>query len=277
MHFQEISYYRCGGFDVAVSLADCQRAFLLLQLLGADERRLTQTAANKCLKAEVKKKLGLDARTANQLRNSLAEDGYLEKSRADRATSYALTERGLALLLSLEQYPTELVVSGKAINALIAAVQEQSGSWQGAGHVDRTVAAAQTTLAELERGVSELFHNARQRLQARPSPPEKLETPDLADVLWSEFQELHRERFGHSGLVPIHELRRRVAARLGAQAARHDVFDAEVQRLRQRGRVRLVPISDLRDASREQLNDSIPGVSETLFYLEPVHEPAALG
>jgi hypothetical protein len=67
-----------------------------------------------------------------------------------------------------------------------------------------------------------------------------------------------------------------VGKKFGPAAARHDQFDQVVKQLRQQSRIRLVSISDLRDATPEQLNDSIPGMNETFFYLEPAHEQSAL-
>jgi hypothetical protein len=100
---------------------------------------------------------------------------------------------------------------------------------------------------------------------------------DLPEIIFREFQGLAREKYGHTGLVPIHEIRQRVAERLGPEFAHHDIFDEKVQQLRQQRRVRMIPISDLRQATPGQLNDSIPGVNETLYYLEPAHERAGVG
>ena len=79
-------------------------------------------------------------------------------------------------------------------------------------------------------------------------------------------------------MVPIFEVRRRVGELLGPQAARHDVFDPRIRDLRRSGRLRTIAISDLRDATDEQLAESIKGINQTLFYLEAsTHETSRTG
>jgi hypothetical protein len=286
-----ISLFPFGGRQVDEKLLEHQKAFLLLQLLGADDRRLTLGNANKPLKREGKL-LALTTQGANQLREKLAEEGYIQKTKAGRSIQYQLTDRGLALLLSLEQYPKDFLVHGRAINALVNAAREQAAAWDASdptGDRMRVQARTQAILDELQRAVMQVFASTRQKLSSAYRPPaestiepaaeEFRPTPlpdDLAGKILAEFEELHRERHGHTGLVPIHEVRQRIADRFGPEAARHNVFDGQVQLLRQQQRIRMVPISDLRDATREQLNDSIPGVNETLFYLEPAHEQPAI-
>ncbi len=81
------------------------------------------------------------------------------------------------------------------------------------------------------------------------------------DKLWPEHQ--------HDNLVPIHALRASVRERLGDEAAGHEVFDQAVLDLwRNKQGVTPVPISDLSQASKQQLADSIPGPGGTFFYLE---------
>ena len=230
-------------------LAEHRKALLLLHLLLAPGRKMRKAEANRRLTSAQQKKLDMKVTAANQVREELARDGFLDKTheKTGRAAAdyYRLTDRGFALLGTLEQYPTlDVRMKGKVFNELIVVVRAEAHSWQGP---------AATAAPE------------------PPLPPER-----LAEGILAEFEELRRERFGHTGLVPIHEVRRRVAGKYGPEAARHDVFDAQVQQLRQQRRVRLVPISDLRDATPEQLNDAIPGVNETLFYLEPVREQLVL-
>jgi predicted transcriptional regulator len=227
-------------------LLEHQKALILIHLLLAKDRRLKKAEANRKITAAAKKYLNLSVSGANQLREELVREGYLskitEKAGRRRVESFELTERGLALLASLEQYPTfELRVKGRELNALIAAVREMRDTWQP---------------------------------RAAPTLPQA--TGDVSDLILAEFKELRREHFGHTGLVPIHGLRRRLAQKYGAETARHDVLDPQLQLLRQQNRLRLVAISQTSDATAEQLNDSIPGVNETLFYLEAVHEQPVL-
>lgn len=83
----------------------------------------------KAITGVLKKALSLTAAVANRVRDELAQEGYLVKSRQNRTIYFRLTDRGLALLLALEQYPANLTVCGRAVNCLVSAVREQSASW----------------------------------------------------------------------------------------------------------------------------------------------------
>jgi hypothetical protein len=169
------------------------------------------------------------------------------------------------------------------INELVNAVREQLGAWQAPeslSNLIRSLADAETRFSSLQRQVGDLFEQTRTRLVGsvhRLAPTASLEPPqDLTAAILAEFETLLQERHGHQGRVPVYELRRHVADKFGPEAARHDRFDPVVKQLRQQNRIRLVSISDLRDATPEQLNDSIPGMNETFFYVEPAHEQPAL-
>jgi DNA-binding HxlR family transcriptional regulator len=229
-------------------LVEHAKALILVQLLVAPGRKMKKSEANKRLTTGQRKSLDLGLASANQLREQLAKDGFLsreQKPGRGAAVSYKLTDRGLAMLGTLEQYPPlQIRMKGDQLNALIAAVRAEGSAWQAP--------------------------------KPEPIPSPKPVPERLHEAILAEFEDLRRERYSHAGLVPIPEVRRRVADKYGAEAARHDVFDTHVQQLRQQRRLRLVPISDLRDATPEQLNDAIPGVNETLFYLEPASEQLAL-
>jgi hypothetical protein len=99
---------------------------------------------------------------------------------------------------------------------------------------------------------------------------------ELAEAVMAEFRDLRRERHGSSGLVPIHEIRQRIVERFGPTAGRHDLLDEVILGLWRSQRLGLEGISDLGKATNQQLNDGIPGVSGTLFYLEtPREQPVA--
>ena len=100
-----------------------------------------------------------------------------------------------------------------------------------------------------------------------PGPGPAPAAGDLAAAVLEVFEELRREKYGHTGMVPIHEIRRGIAGRLGPAAARHDVLDEAIKRLG-RERLRMLPINDASHVSAEELNDSIRGLNETWFYLE---------
>jgi hypothetical protein len=224
---------------VSVTVHDCQKAFLLLQLLGQENKRLMRSEANEALRwAANRKSLALDVRAANSLRDELTSAGYMRKQRArtprgGMADYYELTERGLALLLELPQYPGPIVVPGRAINELLLAGRQAQTAWQ--------------------------------------APPASSDR-DLARLIVEQFESLRRERYSHTGLVPIPVLRSSVADACGPEAANHEILDPLIRRLWREGRLQMVPISDLRDATAEELADAIPGVNETLFYLEMPRE-----
>jgi len=110
---------------------------------------------------------------------------------------------------------------------------------------------------------------ARETAAWQPAADQPAAKQDLSQAILDAFEELLRERHSSSGMVPIHEVRALLHERLGPEQAEHKTFDPCVKALRREGRLRVISISDLRSATREQLDDSIPGVHETLFYLRP--------
>ena len=84
------------------------------------------------------------------------------------------------------------------------------------------------------------------------------------------YSDLVRKR-----MVPIHEIRTFVRRRLGDAAARHDSLDSVLLEMRRRMSWRVIPISDRSRATAEELQDAVPGVGETLFYLEADRESVA--
>jgi DNA-binding MarR family transcriptional regulator len=209
-----------------------QTTHLLFQLFKADGQTLGKGEANR---RRGPTDLELTPSAANLLRRQLAQQGALEIIKGSRSESYRLTPRGEELLATLRYYPTgQFSLKGRQLNAIL----------------DRVAGAA------------------RGHQQAAPTPEVAAPAADLARVVYEEFEELRRERYGHTGLVPIHALRHRVAEKYGPQTARHDVLDEPIRALWRQGRVRLVALADLQRATAEQLNDSVPGVNETLFFME---------
>jgi hypothetical protein len=207
-------------------LLEYQRALLLFHLLAAPNRTLAKSDANKKLTSATKKSLDLTTSAANEIRDQMTAEGFLERLVGKRSVRFRLADKGLAMLAAQEQYPTlDIRLKGREFNALLAAVRELARDWQRPGQ-------------EL----------------ATPSIPE-----DLASKILGVVQELQRERAGYSQLVPIYEIRLQVAKKWGAAAASHDVFDEEVKLLWREKKLRMVPISDMRDGTAEQLMHSIPG------------------
>ncbi len=97
---------------------------------------------------------------------------------------------------------------------------------------------------------------------ARPAPD------DLPAAVLKIFHDLKREKFGHTGLVPIFEVRRLVASRFGPESARHDVLDETIKGLWRAGRLTLLPLNDATGVSVDEMNDAMPGLNEVWFYLE---------
>ncbi|HEX8914881.1 MAG TPA: hypothetical protein VF796_21185 [Humisphaera sp.] len=97
-----------------------QQAFLLLQLLAAPGRTLTDGQANKLPKV-AKEDLELTGPLAGQVRRKLADRGFLTAERAGRSLHVTLTDAGLAHLATLPHHPAgTFAVSGDALNALVA-------------------------------------------------------------------------------------------------------------------------------------------------------------
>jgi DNA-binding PadR family transcriptional regulator len=234
--------------ETAISdeVREAQKAYLLLQLLDADAQTLSRGAANR-FKNGPHTSLGLKPAIANFRRAKLAEQGYIRITSAGRSEEYTLTPDGLDYLASDTTHlkHARFKLQGKTLNALVAAARESS--------FERDRPASSTT-------------------PERPVPSEA----ELAEAVLAEFQELRRERHGRSGLVPIHEVRQRIANRFGPAAARHDLLDDVILNLGRQNFLGLLAISDLGAADERQLNDSIRGVNGTLFCLEiPREQPVA--
>jgi predicted transcriptional regulator len=221
------------------------RTYLLLQLFQAPGQTLEQKVANRL--GATGNKLDLNASRANSIRKELAEQGLIQIVKQGRNANLKLTPAGRVELGARGLFPDsmEFKFSGKALMALLDAVRDSTRDFEG----DQPRAAGQVRAA-----------SGRQ--------------VDLSQAVLEEFDDLLREKHSRDGMVPIHEVRARVRQKYGADLARHDVLDAEIQRLRREGKVRLSAIADLQQANQDQLDDSIPGVNETLFYIEPAHEEA---
>jgi hypothetical protein len=230
---------RPGAIDEAAisdEVREAQKAFLLLQLLDAEGQTLARGEANK-FKNAPHVSLGLKAGIANYRRAKLADQGYIRVTPARQTETYTLLPDGLDYLA---RNTTHL---GHATFKL-------------KGKTLNALAAAATE-SSFERG--------------RPADP-----TELAEAVLAAFHELRRERHSRSGLVPIHEVRKIIADRFGPGTARHDVMDEVILELWRQQRLGLEAISDLAEASEQQLNDSIQGVHGTLFYLEaPREQPVA--
>ncbi|QOV92020.1 hypothetical protein [Humisphaera borealis] len=223
------------------NLVPFQRAFLLLQLLSAPDRTLTEGQANK-LPLVAKEDLELTGPLASQLRRKLTAHGYLQERKEGRSLFVTITERGLAYLATLEHHPAgKFTMTGEALNSLLAARGKRPAEQQGDTSGDDR-------------------HARRDGGSGVPS--------NLGAAAFEVFRELARERFSRDGMVPIFEVRREMAGRYGPAAARHDTLDGPLLELWRNGKIRLVSISDTRGASASELEESITDAYETLFYME---------
>lgn len=246
-------------------LAERRKAYILLRIQLGDGGRLKQSELpgkfglgilrQLDLGQFVTRKKGevyaLDRPALDGLLEVLVEGGYLTRSKEKRTVYLTITETGQALLFASKQYETiAFTIKGEQLNRLFTDIE------------------ARLSFDDPTPVVS-------------PAPPvdsERFETAipleNLASEVLAELDGLLQEQFADSEVVPIHLIRSRLAERLGESAASHDTLDPVLQQLARQRKVRLMPISDNRDASEAELAASIPGVNETLFYVKAVHEPA---
>lgn len=210
-------------------------SYLLLQLYLAPGRTLPLAEANKPNARWTT--LRLNPATARALRIQLFEEGHLTWEPHGRREKYSVTARGVGQLARLPFLPVqEIKIKGELLEELLRAAHQQSPTGER----------PETTTTN------------------RAAPV------DLRAAILQEFERLKRGEHHRSGVVPIHKVRSAVRERLGANDASHDVFDPEVKKLRAEGKFRLIAITDLSSATRQELDDSIPGFRETLFDMEAV-------
>jgi DNA-binding PadR family transcriptional regulator len=218
-----------------------QEAFILLQLFqltpskGPRVKRsdlndkLKTTAAKAQLEFDTKN----DPNTVDYHLASLAARGCLTEFRKGSAFSYQLVpERGIAALVQAKQHDAvKFQLTGELLNALIDAA----------------------------RGSAPAAHPK----EAPPTAKRELAARDIEKLI----TDLRANEYAGKNLIPIHAVRRVVREQFDAEAASHPVFDALVKQMRSDGQIRLIAITDIRDASPEEMADSIPGVNEALFYI----------
>lgn len=210
--------------DANPAVQGFRKAYLLWQLFAAKEFTLQKGQANRFPKV-VTQDLEMNAVTANRQRAALIEQGYIEEVKSGPALMYRLTPSGRKMVGTWDQHPSlPLPLTGSTLNEFRSAVRESGGT---SVHVAAEVKAAPPT--------------------------------DLSEAAFEAFQYLRRERYSHTPLVPIYAIRRRVAELFGPESARHDVLDEPILELWRQGRVRIIPISDLRDSTEDQRADSIGG------------------
>lgn len=219
-----------------VAIRQGREAHLLLQLIDAPSAGYF---AAELKKKSVPEKLMLNPATARHLRGDLVVRQFIAVARtSSKSERFSLTQAGISKLVTL---------SFDVFDKL---------SLSGLGF---------TKLLSVARGCKIVSPDPI------TGPPEAPTTKQLESTVMEIFIELHRERHSVSGLVPIHEIRAAIRKRLGNEAASHSVLDSAILGLWRGKRLRIVPIVDRGSASAEELQDSISGVGETLFYLEANH------
>ncbi len=110
---------------------------------------------------------------------------------------------------------------------------------------------------------------ANSSIPANVDQPPVPSQSDLDRLILNGIDKLHTEQYYTTGLVPIHALRAWIATRAGETAASHAVLDDRLKTLRGQNHFRLVAISDTQGVTEDQFAAAVPGVNETLFYVEP--------
>jgi predicted transcriptional regulator len=90
-----------------------QQSFLLHQLATTSVGTLTQSAVNQSIPKQIGAELGLNAKTANDLRAKMIVAGWLNGEKVNRVFTYFITEAGRKQLRELERYLPLMPAKGK--------------------------------------------------------------------------------------------------------------------------------------------------------------------
>lgn len=234
--------------DMPDEQLQAQEAFILLQVFRAKERKLTRSDLNAKLKTRAAMgQLEFDVKeapaTVDYHLAALVEKGCLDAQRQSNSVGYSLNpEQGAKALAATRQHDgVSFTLNGETLNALLAAAR-QSKPVQSLPEESPLVDEPATDPAPVSR---------------------RLGPHDITKYI----DQLRSDKFAGKDLIPIHEVRRLVAEQHSDEAASHPAFDPLIKRMRSEGQLELIAISDNRDATREQLDNSIPGMNETLFYI----------
>lgn len=242
-------YLRPARPEIPDEQLQAQEAFILLQVFRAKEQKLTRSDLNGKLKSKAAMgQLEFDVKaspvTVDYHLAELVDKGSLVEQKRGVSVSYSLhPEQGAKALASVKQHEAvSFTMTGETLNALLAAARHSK------------VAEPQVEISSQADGF----------IAPAPTPAAKpLEAYDITKYV----DELRSDKYAGKSQIPIHEVRRLVADHHGEDAASHLAFDPLIKQMRSDGQLRLIAISDNRDATQEQLDDSIPGMNETLFYI----------
>ncbi len=234
--------------DLEPKQLHAQESFILLQVFRAKERTLTRSGLNDKLKSRAAVgQLEFDVKeapaTVDYHLAELVEKGYLDEQRPAPSGRFTFNpEKGPKALASAKQHDNvTFTMTGEILNALLDAARQStpSGPEFDEGPADNEPASV-------------------------PAPASRaLGEPDIVKYI----DHLRADKYAGKGLIPIHEVRRLVAEHHGDEAAGHPAFDPLIKRMRSEDKLELIAINDKRGATQEQLDASIPGMNETIFYI----------
>ena len=246
-----IAHLRPARPDFSDELLQAQEAFILLQVFRAKEQKLTRSDLNGKLKSRAAVgQLEFDVKAAPETIDyhlaELVDKECLTVLKRGVSISFELNpEKGAAALASSKQHEAvSFTLTGETLNALLAAAGRSNGAISAS---DGEVRYEAPTAVEVE-------------IEPQPASLSSLEIIRYLDQLRSG-------KYAGKDQIPIHELRRIVASQHGEEMAAHKVLDPIIKEMRSNGQLRFIAISDNRDATQKELDDSIPGMNETLFYI----------
>ncbi len=241
-----------GKPDASADIIAYQEAYILLQFLRVKQDKdasMTRSELNGKLKTksakesaefDPKNKEIIDYHVYNLVRNEC-----LEEQRKGASTRYTLTDEGRKALGAANQHETvSFTFTGAALNTLLQAARDSSTKPQ-----------------------PEADHTPVEKVETAHHAPAK--SPTIKPKQIHEFiAHLKADKYAGRDLIPIHEVRTLVAHHHGPEAASHPVFDPMLKRMRSEGELEIIAIADSRDTPQQHLDDSIPGMNETLFFID---------
>ena len=242
--------------DVSDELIGNQESYLLFQFLRIKDggESMSRADLNGKLKTRAaKEQFELDPAankpTIDYHLDQLIQNGSLDEKRQGVSLIYTLTAEGLKTLGAGKQYnhpSINFTLNGPALNRLLEAARYSTGS-PPTQH-DHPAA----TLATPPEPV---HHPASHAAEVSPAQ------------IHAFIAQLKADKYAGRDLIPIHEVRTLVAQNHGTHAASHPVFDRLLKTMRSEEELELEAIADKRDTPQQHLDDSIPGLNETLFFI----------
>jgi|GEM_PF-5105186 len=235
--------------DIPEEQLQAQEAFILLQVFRAKEQKLTRSELNGKLKSRAAVgQLEFDVKaspaTVDYHLAELVDKGSLIEQKRGVSVSYSLhAEHGAKALASVKQHEAvSFTMTGETLNALLAAARQSKAAEpkvEDSSQVDGFIASVS-------------------QQAAHPLDPYHI---------MKYVDQLRSDKYAGNDKIPIHEVRRLIADHHGEEASSHSTFDPLIKQMRSNGQLRLIAISNSGDATQAQLDDSIPGMNETLFYI----------